>query len=189
MLLIGDSISLGYTIPVRSLLKGVANVHRPATNCGSSKRGVQDLDKWLGNGHWDVVHFNFGLHDAFVENGKHPVSIEEYEQNLHAIVARLRKTGARLIWATITPIPNDVLLWPRDRKPVHDFYEKDILEYNRVARSVMEQSAVAIDELHDLVQPRLMELQRKGDIHFTEKGSDELAAAVARSIRLALAVR
>ena len=39
VLLIGDSISIGYTAPVREMLKGVANVHRPLTNCGPTTRG------------------------------------------------------------------------------------------------------------------------------------------------------
>src|SRR4051812_8183558 len=53
VLLIGDSISIGYTIPVRELLKGKANIHRPAANCGPTKRGLAQLDKWLGDGRWD----------------------------------------------------------------------------------------------------------------------------------------
>ncbi|HEX5104900.1 MAG TPA: SGNH/GDSL hydrolase family protein, partial [Pirellulaceae bacterium] len=40
VLLIGDSISIGYTVAVREELKGKANVHRPATNCGPTTRGV-----------------------------------------------------------------------------------------------------------------------------------------------------
>src|SRR5687768_8371749 len=63
VLLIGDSISMGYTIPVRDLLKGQANVLRPMTNCGPTIRGIESLDSWLGNKKWDVIHFNFGLHD------------------------------------------------------------------------------------------------------------------------------
>src|SRR5262245_48216310 len=63
VLIIGDSISIGYTVPTREALKGVANVHRPQTNCGPTTRGVENLDKWLGDGKWDVIHFNFGLHD------------------------------------------------------------------------------------------------------------------------------
>lgn len=46
VLLIGDSISMGYTLPVRDLLKGRANVHRipengtpPAWASRSSMRG------------------------------------------------------------------------------------------------------------------------------------------------------
>src|SRR5689334_14491816 len=63
VLLIGDSISIGYTVPTREKLKRKANVHRPGTNCGPTTRGVENLDKWLGDGKWDVIHFNFGLHD------------------------------------------------------------------------------------------------------------------------------
>ncbi len=63
VLLIGDSISIGYTVPVRELLAGQANVHRPLTNCGPTTRGLEQLDGWLGEEKWDVIHFNFGLHD------------------------------------------------------------------------------------------------------------------------------
>ena len=63
VLLIGDSISIGYTVGVRELLHGVANVHRPLTNCGPTTKGVAELEQWLGNRPWDVIHFNFGLHD------------------------------------------------------------------------------------------------------------------------------
>src|SRR5689334_4412744 len=69
VLLIGDSISIGYTVAVRDELKGKANVHRPATNCGPTTRGVQMIDQWLEDGKWDVIHFNFGLHDLkFVDD-------------------------------------------------------------------------------------------------------------------------
>src|SRR5262245_41201760 len=65
VLLIGDSISIGYTLDVREELKGKANVHRPATNCGPTTSGVRGIDQWLkvgaGSGKWDVIHFNFGL--------------------------------------------------------------------------------------------------------------------------------
>src|SRR6478735_5959243 len=63
VLLVGDSISMGYTLKVRELLHGRANVHRPAANCGDTGRGLDQLNTWLGAGHWDVIPFNFGLHD------------------------------------------------------------------------------------------------------------------------------
>src|SRR5437868_6884608 len=74
VLIIGDSISIGYQVPLREALKGKANVHRPATNCGPTTRGVEQIEQWLGDnksdkdksdkGKWDVIHFNFGLHDV-----------------------------------------------------------------------------------------------------------------------------
>ncbi len=75
VLLIGDSISMGYTLPVRRALEGQANVHRIPANGGDTKKGLQLLDGWLGDGHWDIIHFNFGIHDR-----KTP--LKDYEQRL-----------------------------------------------------------------------------------------------------------
>ena len=63
VLLIGDSISIGYHIDVRSALAGVANVHRPTENGGPTSNGVEKLEEWLaehGERPWDVIHYNFG---------------------------------------------------------------------------------------------------------------------------------
>ncbi|MDP6354460.1 MAG: SGNH/GDSL hydrolase family protein, partial [Planctomycetota bacterium] len=56
VLLIGDSISIGYTLATRAQLKGKANVHRIPANGGDTRRGLQSMDKWLGEGKWDVIH-------------------------------------------------------------------------------------------------------------------------------------
>ena len=63
VLVIGDSISIGYTLPLRAALKGIANVHRPPENCQHTWRGLEAIDDWLGEGKWDLIHFNWGLHD------------------------------------------------------------------------------------------------------------------------------
>jgi acyl-CoA thioesterase-1 len=63
VLLLGDSISIGYMLDVRKQFVGEANVWRPATNCGPTTRGLKSLDDWIGDKKWAVIHFNFGLHD------------------------------------------------------------------------------------------------------------------------------
>lgn len=63
VLLIGDSVSRAYTQTVRKELAGKANVHRAPANCGPTATGVRKLDIWLGDGKWDIIHFNFGIHD------------------------------------------------------------------------------------------------------------------------------
>ena len=63
VLLIGDSISIGYTLPTREFLKGKANLHRIPTNGGPTTRGLASIDAWIGESKWDVIHFNWGLHD------------------------------------------------------------------------------------------------------------------------------
>src|SRR6187431_2512086 len=49
VLIIGDSISIGYQVPLREALKGKANVHRPGTNCGPTTRGVEQIEQWLAD--------------------------------------------------------------------------------------------------------------------------------------------
>jgi len=62
-LILGDSISMGYAPLVRERLNGVVHVVRPEVNCMDSGFGLAHLDEWLGETPWDVIHFNFGLHD------------------------------------------------------------------------------------------------------------------------------
>lgn len=186
VLLIGDSISMGYTVPVRTRLAGIANVHRPLENCGDTARGVRSLDKWLGDGKWDVIHFNFGLHDlkylddkgnlAAPGPGKQVASTAEYEKNLRTIVARLKQTGAKLIYATTTPVPAGTT----------GRLENDDRPYNEVAVRVMRESGVAIDDLQAFVATRQAAIQLPKNVHFSAAGYDQLADAVVASIRPAL---
>ncbi len=177
VLLIGDSISMGYTVPVREALAGKANVHRPRTNCGPTIRGLEQLDQWLGDGRWDVIHFNFGLHDLKKIDGKHQVPLDEYEKNLKQIVARLKKTGAKLIWCSTTPVPEGC---SPPREP------EDAVAYNAVAKKIMDANGIAIDDLYGVALPRLAEIQMPQNVHFTPQGSAVLAEQVARSILEAL---
>ncbi len=175
VLLIGDSISMGYTQPVRALLAGKANVHRIPENGGPTSRGVEKLDQWLGTGHWDVIHFNFGLHDLrIMETGTYQVSLADYEANLRKIVARLKATGARLIWATTTPVPDAKLSPPRR--------SADVPLFNRAALKIMQENGVVIDDLFALAEPQLASIQRPANVHYTNAGYEVLARQVAASI-------
>ncbi len=189
VLLIGDSISMGYTLPVRARLAGQANVHRPPVNCGDTARGVASLEQWLGAGRWDVIHFNFGLHDlkyldvkgqlAAPEQGRQVHSPAQYEANLRAIVARLQRTGARLVFATTTPVPAG------SQGRVAD----DAARYNAVARRVMAENGVALNDLHAVAATNLAALQRSANVHFTDFGSARLADEVAARIAVLLPAR
>src|SRR5580700_8825783 len=163
VMVIGDSISIGYTEPVRAELTNKANVHRIPENGADTLTGVKNLDKWLGLAKWDVIHFNFGLHDLkIMEGGKHQVSLPDYETNLRTIVQRLQRSGARLIWATTTPVPDAEVSPPRR--------SADVIAYNAVAAKVMTESGIAIDDLYALVNPRLGELQLPANVHYTLPG-------------------
>lgn len=182
VLLIGDSISMGYTLPVRELLEGKANVHRVPENGGPTTRGIAAMDTWLGTGHWDVIHFNWGLHDLKRDaQGKYQTPIEDYEKNLRTLVARLKATGAALIWCSTTPVPEGNLNPPRRNA--------DVIAYNAAAKTVMAENGIAINDLYAFALPRLSEIQRPVNVHFSGPGSRALAGAVAEAIEEALAKR
>src|SRR4051812_26004321 len=141
VLLIGDSISIGYTLPVRALLDGKANVHRILTNGATSLNGLQNLRQWLGKEKWDVIHFNFGLHDLKIMSpGQHQVELDDYEKTLVEIVKQLQGTGAKLIWASTTPVPEGKL------DPLR--VPSDVPLYNAAAKKVMMANGIPIDDLY-----------------------------------------
>jgi hypothetical protein len=161
VLLIGDSISRGYTIPVRRGLAGKANVHRAPENCGSTKRGLETLDVWLGDGNWDVIHFNFGIHDR-----NSPPA--EYEERLDAIVERLKETGAKLIWATSTPISPDT----------PNVKAGSSAKSNEIAQKVMKRHDIPINDLYGYIKPTLAEHQLPKNCHFSQDGYEHLGKKV-----------
>jgi acyl-CoA thioesterase-1 len=61
VLIIGDSISIGYTLPTRALLKGKVNLHRIPTNGGPTTKGLSEIEKWLGKRKWDLDSFQLGI--------------------------------------------------------------------------------------------------------------------------------
>jgi hypothetical protein len=93
------------------------------------------------------------------------------------MVERLTKTGAKLVWATTTPIP-DV--------PAQNQTAASIVERNAAAATVMEKHGVAIDDLFGFITPHLGEAQLPNDVHFKPEGYDLLGRQVAESIRAAL---
>lgn len=176
VLLIGDSISIGYTLPVRAALKGKANVHRPPGNCSSTGYSLTKIDEWLGTGKWDVIHFNFGLHDAKLPpEGVRHAAPADYEKNLRQLVQRMKATGAKLIWATTTPVPMGGNLAPNRRFG-------DIATYNAIAAKVMAENGVAINDLNAAIAPHVEKVGRPTDVHFTEEGYALLAQGVAREV-------
>lgn len=179
VLLIGDSISIGYTLNVRKEMEGKANIHRIPTNGGPTKNGTASLTKWLGTGKWDIIHFNFGLHDLrHMEDGKRQVEPEDYEKNLRTLVAEMKKTGAKLIFGTTTPVPEGTLT------PQRTF--GDVALYNNIALKVMKENDVAIDDLNAAVAPDIAKLQNPHDVHYNADGYAVLGKAVVKSLNSAI---
>ena len=189
VLLIGDSISMGYTLAVRELLNGKANVHRVPTNGGPTTRGLAEIERWIGDKPWDVIHFNWGLHDVkYMDtkggrvdptSGKVQVPIDEYERNLRQLTQRLKKTGAKLIWCSTTPVPEG-----SDGRIVGDE-----VKYNSVAAKVMAEEEVMTNDLYAFAKPQMDKIGLPANVHYSPEGYEVLAKQVASVIEKALPVK
>ena len=197
VLILGDSISIGYTLKVRELLKGMANVFRPvstngetAVNCQGTTFSLTQIDSWLAGRKWSVIHFNWGLHDLkhVTEAGTgtksrqatdpYQATVEEYSRNLETLVGKLKATGAQLIFATTTPVP------PHASGPLREVDAP--ARYNAAAVKIMKAHGIAVNDLFTLVQPQLEKLQSPKNVHFKAEGSAALAKQVAGAIEAAL---
>ena len=186
VLLIGDSISIGYTVEVRKQLASRADVFRIPTNGRDSAYGLEQLAEWLGSRQWNVIHFNWGLWDICYRHPESPIqghrdkvngaltaSPQDYRKNLERIVALLQTTNAKLIWGTTTPVPEQEA----------GRIVGDEVTYNQIAAQIMDAHHIAVDDLHTHARRRLPEIQKAiGDVHFTPEGYAYLANQVSLSI-------
>jgi lysophospholipase L1-like esterase len=175
-LLIGDSISVGYTKATAMALNSKAAVHHKGS-AQDTRSGLKNIDAWLGDTKWDVIHFNWGLWDLRRDRGELLVPLAEYENNLAQLVERLKKTQAKLIFATTTPVP---------QKNAHQRRDSDVRTYNAAALAIMRKHGVAVNDLHAPATQNLASWQKKDDVHFTDAGSAALGTRVAKAIEAAL---
>lgn len=192
VLILGDSISIGYTPFVKKYLSGIANVHRPMfengknENCQGTTYGLQNIDRWIGTKKWDIIHFNFGLHDlkhidpVTGKNSSNPedpyqADRKQYKKNLSEIVKKLKNTDTILIFATTTPYPDNLKGSMRDPGLSK--------KYNKVALKVMKRNKLLINDLYGFVLPKMEELQIPQNVHFSETGSEAIGNEVAQFIR------
>jgi lysophospholipase L1-like esterase len=186
VVLVGDSIRIGYAPLVAKRLDGKAIVVSPKPNGEDSGNVLRNLDEWVIKEKPDVVHINAGLHDLKLKDKSYQVPQVQYEQNLKTILERIQKeTKAKVIFATTTPILDNL---HAQRKVGFDRFEADVQKYNMAAVSVMKQAGVPINDLHELVERGGREKLITGDgTHYTPEGYEMLAAAVTDSILRSLA--
>ena len=187
ILMIGDSISRGYHASVVVALDDEAVVTRPKENCEGTTKGVSSIEEWLAidGGGFDLVHFNFGLHDikrvdAEGRNSNDPADarqapLERYERQLRSITEAIMESGARPVFCTTTPVP------PGGVRPHRD--PKDVDRYNQAAILIMEGLDVPVIRLDEFAAARIQDIQRPVNVHFTKEGSATLGSRVADGLR------
>jgi lysophospholipase L1-like esterase len=192
VLIIGDSISVGYTPFVAERLAGKAEVIHNPGNAQDTRKGVAELDAWLEHQEYDVIHFNWGLWDLrrdppdekdsrVADWATIPVRVplDAYKKNLERLVERLKQTGARLVWASTSRVPKG----GSRRIP------GDEIIYNEAAEEIMARHGIPIDDIHGFTSTFPPELSTsRGNVHFTDPGYEKIADQVASMIEKALAL-
>ena len=185
VLVIGDSISIGYTPFIKAALSPDVEVSHNPGNGGSTLRGLESVEKWLDNKDWDVILFNFGLHDMVhkdssekydVINGKIAVPLKEYRKNLEAIADKLNETTAKVIFVSTTMVPEGA----SGRKT------ESVPAYNEVAVKVMKKKNIQVVDLYAPSLEIHPNNSKPKDVHYKPKGYEQLASIVVAAIRKAL---
>ncbi len=190
ILIIGDSISIGYTPYVQEMFQGRAEVVHHKGNAQHTGTGLEKIDEWLGNESWDLIHFNWGLWDLCYrhpesknqghrdkERGTLTTPLDVYESNLEKLVTRLKKTNAILIWANTSYIPEGEL----------GRIQGDELKYNAAAARAMARHEIPVNDIRSLTASFASDrFKAPGDVHYTPEGYQQIGIQVVNTIEEAM---
>jgi lysophospholipase L1-like esterase len=186
VVLIGDSIRMGYHPTVERLLGEQVHLWAPSDNGGTSANVLAHLNEWVLSRSPDVLHLNCGLHDLKAEFGATTQAVppDKYEDNLRQIIGRIVERGTiQLVWATTTPV-NEA--WHHARKPF-DRSEADVRAYNDIAQRVAAAHDIPVDDLYQVIMDAGRDQHLTPDgVHFCPAGYALLGQAVADAIRIYL---
>lgn len=194
VILIGDSIRVGYAKPAAEGLKGKADIWSPKENCRSSTYVRENIRSWIGNQKPAIVHINAGLHDLVLKSpGVAITDIADYQANLKAIVAELKALGVEtIIWATTTPVVDELNSEARksnskEGRRVAWRENEQVIRFNKAALEALEGTGVIINDLYTEVhQMNDQDLFIDDGVHFSIYGRDFLGGAVAKAIEAQL---
>jgi hypothetical protein len=183
ILIIGDSISIGYTPLVENYFVDKAIISHNPGNAQHTGTGLDKIEEWIGSGKWDIIQFNWGLWDLCYRhpdskvqgkrdkvNGKITYSVDDYKYNLDSIVSILEEnTEAKLIFVTTTYVPEDEA----------GRYTDDAIKYNDAAKMVMKKHGVIVNDIYE----QSFQIHKKfgkgsDDVHYTNEGYEKLCELV-----------
>jgi hypothetical protein len=188
VLIIGDSISIGYTPFVKEILADEAIVIHNPGNAQHTGNGLEKIEEWIGEEDWDIIQFNWGLWDLAYRhpdatvygnrdkvNGTVSFTVEQYAENLEAIVRKVRDASdAQLVFVTTSYVPEGEA----------GRFKKDPVRYNRAAKKIMKKYDIPINHIYSKSRKiHKTENRAPDDVYFTEEGSRQLGEIVANFLQ------
>ena len=187
IVLIGDSIRMGYDKYIKEALAGCAEVYYPEENCRFAEYVLRYAHDWKANGGWgddvDLVHWNAGLWDALELFGDEPLTpLPYYAEAIKRIDKRLRMLfpKAKFIFATSTNVSEKMA------RPEFMRHNDTIEKYNATALSALADTDTIIDDLYPLTAG-VPDSYRSDWVHFyTPEGTELIGGKVLSVICAAL---
>ena len=188
LLLIGDSIRMGYDKSVKKTLEGKANVIFPEENCRFASYLLRNFHEYLKDikgEDIDVVHWNAGLWDClrlFEEEPHTP--IEVYSYYIERLCVRIKKIcpNAKVIFATSTAVLSEKMDKNFKR------YNEEIEKYNEAAVEVVKKHGFEVNDLY-AVSASLPEEAHSDAVHYyTPMGTESFTEKVLSYVLPALGI-
>jgi len=185
VLIIGDSISIGYTPFVKqNLIENTIVEHNPG-NAQHTRTGLKKIEDWIGSDDWDIIQFNWGLWDLCYRhtdskfygnrdkiNGKITHSLETYRANLDSLVQTIKHlSDAKLIFVTTSYVPEEEA----------GRFTEDAIRYNEVAKEVMRKHHIVVNDIYKK-SVGIHKRYGKGsdDVHYVKRGYEKLGKRISK---------
>ncbi len=180
ILVLGDSITRGRLPHLKEMFEPDYAVCAPFENGRGTLFSLTQIETWLRlRKHWDLVVFNWGLHDLRRRDTVPAVSQSEYAKSLTILATRIIAKSDHALFVTTTPVPPKAADWKND----------DVDLYNHTAIEIMEELGVPVCDLSLLaaeVHADHGKMPRDSDIHYDREGYRLLAKPVAGAMRAIL---
>ena len=182
VLLIGDSIRIGYDKSVQKTLEGIANVYFPGDNCRFAcyvLRYLHEYKSLVKEGTVDVVHWNAGLWDCLRVYGEVMTPIEIYSYYIERVCRHIKELfpDAKVIFATSTSVQTEKM----EKNFIR--YNNEIEKYNDAAVQIVRKYGFEVNDLYSLSVS--LEPEAHSDaVHYytpigTEKFTDQVVSHIA----------
>jgi hypothetical protein len=178
ILLIGDSIRMGYDKYVKEALSGVAEVYYPSDNCMYAENVLRFAHEWIqktGTDELDLIHWNAGLWDTLELFEDEPMtSLDYYGEAIARIHKRMKLVcpKTKLVFATSTAVLED--------RCSKDFrrHNATIKKYNERALEALLGTDEIINDLYTLTENLSRDCHSDAVHYYTDKGTEAIGGRV-----------
>ncbi len=188
VLILGDSIRMGYDKSIKKSLEGIANVRYPEENCRFASYFLRHFHEYMRafeGEKIDVIHFNAGLWDCLRLFGEEPhTPLEIYAYYMERICVRIKKLApeAKVIFASSTSVLSEKM------EPDIKRYNEEIEEYNKAAVEIVKKYGFEVNDLYS-ISATLPESAHSDAVHYyTKEGTEAFAAPTLEYISKALGI-